>query len=114
MVTVVAGELTFTINGAETVYREGESFVEPPGELAQARNSSGAPTRVMATYLLPAGAPLSHPQAAPSAAQQSSTMPVALPSTAEPQSESVGWPAALVGVGLFLGGAWLRCRLAAQ
>ncbi|HMQ32979.1 MAG TPA: cupin domain-containing protein [Chloroflexaceae bacterium] len=113
MVTVVAGELTFNINGADTVYREGESFVEPPGELAQARNASGATTRVVATYLLPTGAPLSQPQAAPGAVlQPSAPMPAALPNTGETQGVAVS-PAliALIGVGLLLGGAWLRRRL---
>lgn len=112
MVTVLAGELTFSVGGVETVYREGESFMELPGQPAQARNAGGAPARVMATYLLPAGAPLSHPQAAPGTAQSSAPMPAALPSTAEPQGSNLGWPAALAGVVLLLGGAWLRRRLA--
>lgn len=112
MVTVTAGELTFTIGGVEQVYREGESFVEPPGELAQARNASGSTTRVMATYLLPAGAPLSHPQAAPGAAQPAAAAPAALPRTGEPHQQQAAWPIALIGAGLIIGGIWLRRRLA--
>jgi quercetin dioxygenase-like cupin family protein len=110
VVTVVAGELTFSIGGVDTVYREGESFVEPPGQLAQARNTSTAPTRVMASYLLPAGAPLSNPQAAPGMAQHSNTMPAVLPNTAEAQGMGAVWPLALLGGGLLVGGAWLRRR----
>ena len=67
MVTVVAGELTFWLNGAETVYKEGESFVEVPNQLARARNAGTTTTRVMASYLLPTGAPLANPQPAPAA-----------------------------------------------
>jgi quercetin dioxygenase-like cupin family protein len=76
MVTVLAGELTFNVNGVDTVYREGESFVEVPNQLAQARNASGTPTRVMASYLIPQGAPLSSPHAGP-------TIPATLPRTGE-------------------------------
>jgi quercetin dioxygenase-like cupin family protein len=112
MVTVLKGELTFTYQGATTVHREGESFVEAPGVLAQARNASSAPTRVMATYLLPSGAPLSNPQAAPGAAQQGGTMPIALPNTAEAQGLVSLWPIAIAGVGLVFAGVWLRRRLA--
>jgi quercetin dioxygenase-like cupin family protein len=112
MVTVLAGELTFNINGVDTVYREGESFVEPPGELAQARNASGTPTRVMASYLLPAGAPLSQPQAAPDTAQHSGTMPATLPNTAEAQGQFPFWPIVVAGAGLVLASVWLRRHLA--
>jgi quercetin dioxygenase-like cupin family protein len=111
MVTVLAGELTFNSNGADTVYREGESFVEPPGQLAQARNASAAPTRVMATYLLPAGAPLSNPQAAPGAAHSDAPLPAALPNTAEGQQEIPFWPIA-AAAGLLLAGVGIRRHLA--
>jgi quercetin dioxygenase-like cupin family protein len=104
MATVLKGELSFTYRDTTTVYREGESFVEERGVLAQARNASGAPTRVMASYLLPAGAPLSHPQADPGAA------PASLPNTGE---APVGLPSGLLafaGTGLLAGGWWLRRR----
>jgi quercetin dioxygenase-like cupin family protein len=112
MVSVLTGELTFTYQGATTVYREGESFVEAPGVLAQARNASAASTRVMASYLLPAGAPLSNPQAAPDAAQQSGAMPTALPNTAEAQGELPFWPIMLAAAGLVLTSVWIRRHLA--
>lgn len=112
MVTVLAGELTFNVNGTDTVYREGESFVEVPGQLAQARNASTGPARVMATYLLPVGAPLSNPQAAPGTAEHSGAMPATLPNTAEPQEGIPFWPIALAGAGLILTSVWVRRRLA--
>jgi quercetin dioxygenase-like cupin family protein len=104
MVTVLAGELTFNLNGVDTVYREGESFVEIPTQVVQARNVSGAPTRVMVSYLLPAGAPLSEPQAAPG------VVPASLPNTGE---APLGFPVellALAGAALLGSGWWLRRR----
>src|SRR5262245_36596552 len=53
MVTVVAGEITFNLEGVDTVYKAGESFVELPNQVGQARNAGTAPARVMASYLLP-------------------------------------------------------------
>jgi quercetin dioxygenase-like cupin family protein len=60
-VTVLAGENTFITGGKTTVYRTGESFVELPGVVGQARNAGSTPMAVMATFLLPKGEPLSHP-----------------------------------------------------
>jgi LPXTG-motif cell wall-anchored protein len=109
MVTVLAGELTFNVNGQDTVYREGESFVELPNQLAQARNTSGAPTRVMASYLLPSGAPLSHPQAGPGIATQPPA-PAHLPNTGEEPDAATTWLSLLAGMGLVVGGWWIRRR----
>jgi LPXTG-motif cell wall-anchored protein len=109
MVTVLAGELTFNVNGVDTVYREGESFVEVPNQLAQARNASGAPTRVMASYLLPSGAPLSHPQAGPGSGTQPPA-PVQLPNTGEGPAAATTWLGLLAGAGLLAGGWWIRRR----
>jgi quercetin dioxygenase-like cupin family protein len=74
VVTVLSGAITFNVNGGETVYKEGESFVEVPNQVAQARNAGSVPTRVMASFLIPPGAPLSMPQMAP-------MTPAALPKT---------------------------------
>ena len=102
-VTVVDGELTFTLNGVERVYRAGESFVEPPEQVAQARNASAQSTRVLASYLLPPGAPLSTPHVAPLA-------PAPLPRTGQDVAGIVrGSLMALATLGL-LGGAWIRRR----
>jgi quercetin dioxygenase-like cupin family protein len=103
MVTVVAGELTFWVNGAETVYKTGESFVELPDQVAQARNAGTVPTRVMASLLLPAGAPLSTPHAGP-------MTPAALPKTggADPRGLN-SWLVLVAALGLIAGG-WLLLR----
>lgn len=109
MVTVLKGDLTFTYRDATTIYHEGESFVEEPGVLAQARNASGAPTRVMASYLLPSGAPLSHPQAGPG--NQAST-PAQLPTTGEEDAATTPWLGLLAAAGLLAGGWFIRRRQA--
>lgn len=67
VVTVVVGEITFWVNGSETVYKAGESFVEVPNEVAQARNAGTVPAQVIASFLIPPGAPLSTPHAGPMA-----------------------------------------------
>ena len=103
VVTVVAGELTFWVNGAETVYKAGESFVEVPNQVAQARNASAAPTRVMASFLIPPGAPLLTPHAGPMA-------PAALPKTggADPRALS-GWLMLIAAIGV-IAGRWVLLR----
>lgn len=64
-VTVLAGEITFTTQGATKVYKVGESFIELPEAVGVARNAGAVPATVLATYLLPKGAPLSTPVATP-------------------------------------------------
>jgi quercetin dioxygenase-like cupin family protein len=66
-VTVLAGENAFITGGATTVYKVGDSFVEAPGVVGQARNAGSGPMAVMATYLQPKAEPLSHPIPAPAA-----------------------------------------------
>src|SRR4029434_7651295 len=53
LVTVLEGENTFSVNGAEKIYTDGERVVELPGALVQARNAGALRMSVMATYLLP-------------------------------------------------------------
>ena len=103
VVTVVAGEITFWVNGAETVYKTGESFVELPDQVAQARNAGTAPTRVMASLLIPPGAPLSTPHAGPMA-------PAALPKTGEADPRALSDWLVLVGMIGLLAGGWLLRR----
>jgi quercetin dioxygenase-like cupin family protein len=102
VVTVVAGELTFWVNGVETVYKAGESFVELPDQVAQARNAGTAPTRVMASLLIAPGAPLSTPHAGP-------MVPAALPRTSagDPRALS-GWLVLVAAIGVIAGGWLLR------
>ena len=103
-VTVLSGEITFTSRGTTTVYRVGESFVEQPGVVGQARNAGTAPASLMATYLLPRGAALSTPIGA-----------LGLPATGAastgliPATTAAG--IALVLGGLLAGGARARRRL---
>lgn len=99
VVTVLSGAITFNVNGGETVYKEGESFVEVPNQVAQARNTGTAPARVMASFLIPPGAPLSMAQMAPAALPKTGT--------AAPRILSE-WLLLLV-VGLIAGG-WLMRR----
>ena len=99
-VKVLEGALTFTVGGTTTVYQVGESFVEQPGVPAQARNAGTARATVMATYLLPQGAPLSSPVAMPG-----------LPNTGAGGGDigvPLGWLVLLVGGALVGGGRLLR------
>src|SRR4051812_26686385 len=105
VVTVLSGAITFNVNGGETVYKEGESFVEVPNQVAQARTAGRVPTRVMASFLIPPGAPLSMPQMAP-------TTPAALPKTGAAEAGALnGWLVLITAVGLIGGGWVLRRRL---
>jgi quercetin dioxygenase-like cupin family protein len=103
MVMVVDGDLTFNLEGTDHVYKAGESFVEVPNQVGQARNAGIVPARVMASYLLPQGAPLSTPHAGPMA-------PAALPKTGTADLRSLsGWLVLVAAIGLITGG-WLRWR----
>jgi quercetin dioxygenase-like cupin family protein len=102
VVTVVAGEITFNLGEIDTVYKTGESFVELPDQVGQARNAGSVPAQVMASYLLPQGAPLSTPHAGPMA-------PAALPKTGEADPRALSeWLALVAAIGLLVGGWVLR------
>ena len=104
VVTVLAGELTFKLNGADTVYKEGESFVEVPGQVVQARNASAAQTSVMVSYLIPKDAPLSM-------VHDAAPAPAALPATSGAPDDAL--PIVLIGLaasGLIAGGWLVRRR----
>jgi quercetin dioxygenase-like cupin family protein len=103
LVTVLSGAITFNMNGGETVYKEGESFVEVPNQVAQARNAGSVPARVMASFLLPPGAPLSMPHAGTMA-------PAALPKTGAVDSHSLSDRLLLVAVIGLIAGGWLLRR----
>jgi len=100
LVTVLSGAITFNVNGGETVYKEGESFVELPNQVAQARNAGSVLARVMASFLLPPGAPLSMPQMAPAA----------LPNTGDADPGALNAWLLLIAVIALGGGGWLRRR----
>jgi quercetin dioxygenase-like cupin family protein len=103
VVTVLSGAITFQVNGGETVYKEGESFIELPNQVAKARNAGSVPTRVMASFLIPPGAPLSTSHAGTMA-------PAALPKTGQADSHALSdWLLLVAVVGLIAGG-WLLWR----
>ena len=104
VVTVLAGELTFKLNGADTVYKAGESFVEVPGQVVQARNASTAQTSVMVSYLIPKDAPLS-------TVHHAAPAPAALPTTGGASDGTLPiWLIGLAAAGLIAGGWIVRRR----
>ena len=108
VVTVLAGQNTFSTAGKTTVYQVGESFVELPGAVGQARNAGTAPLTVFATFLLPPGAPLS----VPIAPAPPSTVP-GLPSTGAGgggDRPPAGWLVLAAAAALVAGGGLLRRR----
>ena len=124
-VTVLEGEVTFNVNNADTVYKAGQSFVELPNEVAQARNATGARTSVLVTALLPKGAPLSQPvQPAAPAPAPVAPPPAAPPETIAPPPQPIalpdtgrdGWPMPVLALAavLLLGGASIRRRMQAR
>jgi len=104
VVTVLAGELTFKLNGADTVYKEGESFVEVPGQVVQARNAGAVQTSVMVSYLIPKDAPLS-------TVHHAAPVPAALPTTGGASDGTLPiWLIGLAAGGLIAGGWFVRRR----
>jgi quercetin dioxygenase-like cupin family protein len=104
VVTVLSGAITFNVNGGDTVYKEGESFVELPNQVVQTRNAGSVPARMMASFLIPPGAPLSTVHhAAPAAA--------ALPATDGAADGALPiWLIGLAAGGLIAGGWFVRRR----
>jgi hypothetical protein len=100
---VAAGEITFNLEGVDTVYKTGESFVELPDQVGQACNAGSVSARVMASYLLPQGAPLS-------AVHAGSMAPSALPKTGHADSPALNDWLVLVAVIGLIGGGWLLRR----
>jgi quercetin dioxygenase-like cupin family protein len=106
-VIVLAGENTFLTGGTTTVQPVGASFVELPGVVGQARNAGSGPMAVMATYLQPAGAPLSHPVPAPGTGAARPGMPRTGAGGAYqglPPALALGLAA--LGAGALLAGGW--------
>jgi quercetin dioxygenase-like cupin family protein len=104
VVTVLAGELTFQLNGTDTVYKEGESFVEVPGQVVQARNAGAVQTSVMVSYLIPKDAPLS-------TVHHAAPAPAALPATGGAADGALPiWLMGLAAGGLIAGGWFVRRR----
>ncbi len=55
-VTVAQGTVAQYSEGKDTTYKKGDTWLETPGHVHQAGNPTSAPSRDVATFLLPAGA----------------------------------------------------------
>ncbi len=61
-----APQLTRRAYGTDDVFLAGEGWAEAPGDIHAAGNASAAPARVLVTFLLPEGAPLTTVEGMPS------------------------------------------------
>lgn len=68
LVRVLEGEMTRRAHGTDDTFRAGEGWVETPGDIHAAGNDGDVPARVLVTFLLPAGAPLTRVEGVPSEA----------------------------------------------
>jgi len=68
LVRVLEGEMTRRTRGVDDTFRAGEGWVETPGDVHAAGNAGPATARVLVTFLLPTGAPLTTVEGTPSAA----------------------------------------------
>jgi quercetin dioxygenase-like cupin family protein len=57
-ITVLEGAITLRGDDGERTYSTGATLIEPVGEFFSAVNETAAPTRLLASYVLPRGAPL--------------------------------------------------------
>ncbi|HKW69032.1 MAG TPA: cupin domain-containing protein, partial [Candidatus Dormibacteraeota bacterium] len=55
--TVLEGEMTLRQGGIDKVFRIGESWTEPAGQVYQAGNAGSVNARVVTNYLVPSGKP---------------------------------------------------------
>jgi quercetin dioxygenase-like cupin family protein len=62
LATVLEGEVTIRMEGADHAYKQGESWFETPGIVHTATNTAAGRTRVMVSILLPKGTPPSQVQ----------------------------------------------------
>ena len=58
LVTVLAGTMSFRGSDGERAYQPGETWTERAGAVHAAGNAGSEPARVLATFILPEGAPL--------------------------------------------------------
>ncbi len=108
LVAVAEGEMTVRGGGGETVYRPGDVWIEQPGDVHAAGNTTAAGAQVAVTFLLRRGAPVTTVAAAPAPAQ----LPRALPRTGDasgPMAATV-----VLGTALLGGGLYVRRRLAGR
>jgi quercetin dioxygenase-like cupin family protein len=69
LVGVMDGEMTVNSGGIETIYRAGDLWIEQPGDVHAAGNTTGADARVAVTFLQDRGAPVTTPAERPAAAR---------------------------------------------
>ena len=91
---VLSGEITRRENNTEKIFKPGEGWSDTPDQVHAAGNAGVTKARLLATFLLPKGAPLTTVQEAAPA-----TAPAALPQTGE--ATAPPWQRAAV-IGLVL------------
>jgi len=67
LVRVLEGEMTRNVHGVIDVFGPGEGWIEEAGDIHAAGNDGDEPARVLVTFLLPSGAPLTVVEGTPSA-----------------------------------------------
>ena len=59
---VLEGTLTLEVDGSPPkTYKAGEHFIVPAGQIHNGKNASGAPTKILATWIVEKGKPLATP-----------------------------------------------------
>jgi LPXTG-motif cell wall-anchored protein len=106
LVAVLAGDMSVRRSGRETVYRPGDVWIEQPGDVHAAGNTTATGAQVTVTYLLRRGDPVTTVAAAPAPVQA----PRALPRTGDASGPMA--VTAVLGTVLLGGGLYLRRRLA--
>jgi quercetin dioxygenase-like cupin family protein len=95
---LLQGQVVLDMQGTARAYRAGDDWVEPAGVVHGGANTGPTTARLLGSALVPRGAPVATP--APGRPQ--------LPRTGHPPAAAA--PAALIGIGLVLGGFVHRLR----
>jgi quercetin dioxygenase-like cupin family protein len=108
LVAVVEGEMTVRSGGRETVYRAGDVWIEQPGDIHAAGNTTATEARVAVTFLLRRDDPVT------TVAANQAPLPRALPRTGGADGFPTGvanWAAVTTSTAALLGaGVYLRRR----
>lgn len=81
-VLVTEGEMTLRMMGTDHKYRAGENWVDVPDQVHAAGNDTGAKSSLVASFVLPVGAPLTTVQTPAPAAAPAPAAPAPAPSAA--------------------------------
>lgn len=106
LVRVLEGEMTRRAHGADAIFRAGEGWVETPGDVHAAGNAGAAPARVLVTFLLPAGAPLTTVEGTPSQAAPPGPTTAFQSRRTDVATGAAGFDEAATTVLAFAPGAW--------